>query len=80
MWTHEATELGAVMIRTHKQLALVLVAAWITGGGLGGGGEALEVEFVGVPLAVHFCHDVLVVVVPTHKQNQKPILSKAEKH
>lgn len=31
---------------------------------LGGLGEALEVELVGVPFAVHLLHDILVVIVP----------------
>lgn len=31
---------------------------------LGGLGEALEVELVGVALAVHLLHDVLVIIVP----------------
>lgn len=30
---------------------------------MGGGGQSLEIEFVGVAFAVHFAHDVLVVII-----------------
>lgn len=60
---HEAAELGAVVVGAHEQLALVLVAAGVAGGGLRGRRQALKVELVGVPLPVHLRHDVLVVVV-----------------
>lgn len=31
MRTHEATQFGAMMIRTHEQFTLIFVAAWIAG-------------------------------------------------
>lgn len=68
MGTHEGTELGAVVVRAHEQLALVLVTAGIAGRRLRRRCQALEVELVGVPLAVNFRHYVLVVVVPGTEQ------------
>lgn len=61
MRTHERGELGAMVVRRHEQIALVLVRR--IAGRLGGGRQALEVELVRVALAVHLGHDILVVVV-----------------
>lgn len=63
MWTHKAPELCTVMIGTHEKLALVLVTAGVARCRLRGRRQALEVEFVGIPLTVHLRHDVLVIVV-----------------
>lgn len=68
MGPHEAAQLGAVVVGTHEQLALVLVAAGVAGRGLGCRGQALEVELVRVPLTVHLRHYVLVVVVPETRE------------
>lgn len=48
----------------HEQLRTVagrLVV--VRGGRLSGGGQSLKIELIGIPLAVHLRHDVLVVVV-----------------
>lgn len=55
--------LVGVIARHVRQLAWVLVHGGLGGMGLQGLGDAVEVELVGVALAVHFGHDVLVVVV-----------------
>lgn len=62
MRTHERGQFCSVMVGRHKQIALVLVG-WIAGR-LSSGRQTLEVELVGVPLAVHLGHNVLVVIVP----------------
>lgn len=62
MRTHERTELGAVMIWRHKEIALILVGG-ITGRRLCGSCKALEIKLVRIALAMHLGHDVLVVVV-----------------
>ncbi len=67
---------GGRMGRDEVDLLLVSVVAWHVGqvgwvfvhGGFGGMGlqglsDAVEVKLVGVTLAVHFGHDVFVVVV-----------------
>lgn len=61
--THEGRQLGSMMIWCHEQVTLVLVRR-ITGCGLCGGCQTLEIKLVGVTLAVHLGHDVLVIVVP----------------
>jgi len=63
MRTHERAELGAVVIWCHEQVALVLVGG-IAGRRLSSSCQALEIEFVRIPLAVHLGHYIFVVVVP----------------
>lgn len=58
---HERAQLGPVMVRRHEQVALVLVGRIRLG--LGRGCQTLEVELVGVTLAVHLRHNVLIVVI-----------------
>lgn len=70
MGAHEV-ELGGGVVRRHEEVALVLVCCGVCAGGLGGRGQALEVELVGVALPVHLCHDVLVVVVSGGRRRQK---------
>lgn len=70
MRSHKAAQLGAVMVRAHEQLALVLVAAGVAGCRLGGGCQPLEVELVGIPFSVHLRHYVLVIVIPKIEQNK----------
>lgn len=60
---HREVEFGTVVVTGHEEVRLILVGGGIGGGGLGGLGQSLEVELVRVALAVHFGHDVLVVVV-----------------
>lgn len=67
MWTHETAQLGAVMVGTHKQLTLVFVATGVASCWLRRRRQPLKVEFVCVPLAVHFGHDILIVVVSVTK-------------
>lgn len=67
--THETAQFGAVMVRTHEKLALVLVAAWITGRWLSSSCQSLKIKFVRVSFPVYFRHYVFVVVVP--KTNRK---------
>lgn len=64
---HKAAELSTVVIGTHEQFALVLVAAGIAGCWLRGSRQPLKIELVRVPLSMHFCHYVLVVVIPETK-------------
>jgi len=68
--THERAELGAVVIWCHEQVALVLVGG-ITGRRLSGGCQALEIELVRIPLAVHLGHYVFVVVIPARESGRK---------
>lgn len=51
-----------MMIWCHKQVALVLVGG-IASGGLCGGGQTLKVKLVRITFAMHFGHNVLVVVI-----------------
>lgn len=46
------------------EVGLQFVECLLGGGGLAHLGQAVEVELVGIALAVHLAHDVLVVVVP----------------
>ena len=62
MWGHERRELSRVVVRAHEQIALVLIRR-ITRRRLRGRSQALEIEFVGVPLAMNLCHYVFVVVI-----------------
>lgn len=56
-------ELGSSrVIRRHEQIRLVFIRG-IRRRRLSGSGQSLEVELVRVPFAMHFAHDVLVVVV-----------------
>lgn len=60
--SHEGGQLGAVVVGTHEEVALVLVSG-VTGRRLRGRRQPLKVELVGIPFAVHFGHYILVVVV-----------------
>lgn len=70
MGTHEATQFGAVMVRTHEQLALVLVTTRIAGRWLSSSCQSLKIKFVRVSFTVYFCHYVFVVVVPKTKETK----------
>jgi len=61
--THEVEFGGVVVVAGHEEVALVLVGGRVGGRGLRGRRQPLEIEFVGVPLAMHFGHYVLIVVV-----------------
>ena len=63
MCGHEV-EFGGRVVGGHEDVALVLVGGCVGAGRLRGCSQALEVELVGVALAVHLRHYVLVVVVP----------------
>ena len=67
---HEV-ELGRAVV-AHEEVALVLVGGRI-GGRLRSRRQAVEVELVRVPLAVHLGHDVLVVVVPAGSADGRSI-------
>jgi len=60
---HEV-ELCRMVIRTHEEVRLVFVCGGVSRRRLRRRREALEVEFVRVPLPVDFRHDILVVVIP----------------
>lgn len=77
MRPHKSSQLGAVVVRAHEELALVLVAARIAGSWLRRSRQALEVELVGVPFTVHFRHYVFVVVVPKIEQILNVTLNEA---
>lgn len=74
MRTHKRAELGAVMIWSHEQIALILIGG-ITGRRLCGSRQALEVELVRVALAMHLGHDILVIVVSAREQCNKKAIS-----
>ena len=63
MRTHQIDLGRAVMVGRHEQLRLVLVGGRVGGRRLHRLGESGEVIAIGVALAVHLRHDVLVVVV-----------------
>lgn len=63
-----------MVIGRHEQIALIFVR-WIAGRRLCGGRQSLEIEFVCVPLAMHFCHYILVVVVPAFEIKTKKIIN-----
>jgi hypothetical protein len=52
------------MIAGHEQVGLVFVGSRVGCGGLRRRRQPLEVELVGIPLAVYLGHYVLVVVIP----------------
>lgn len=58
---HERAELSAVMIGGHEQVTLVFVR--VLAGWLGSSCQALEIEFVCVPFAVHLRHDIFIVII-----------------
>lgn len=62
MGTHEV-ELCGWVVRRHKKVALILVGRGVCPRWLGGRCQALEVELVGIPLPMDFCHDVFVVII-----------------
>lgn len=59
----DQVELGSGgVIRRHEQVRLVFIGR-IGGRRLGRRRQPLEIKLVGVAFAVHFAHDVLVVVI-----------------
>jgi len=60
---HEVEFARVVVVTGHEEVALVLVSGRVGGRRLRGRRQPLEVELVGVPLAMHFGHYVLIVVV-----------------
>lgn len=58
------------VIRRHEQVRLVFIGG-IRRRRLSGGRQSLEVELVRVPFAVHFAHNVLVVVVTANYENER---------
>jgi hypothetical protein len=60
---HEVEFARVVVVTGHEEVALVLVGGRVGGRWLRGRRQPLEVELVGVPLAMHFGHYVLIVVV-----------------
>lgn len=57
-------ELGSGgMVRRHEQVRLVFIGR-IGGRRLCGCRQTLEIELVCIAFAMHFAHDVLVVVIP----------------
>ena len=63
MRTHQVDLGRAVVVGRHEQLGLVLVGGRVGGRRLHRLRQAGEVIAVGIALAVHLRHDVLVVVV-----------------
>lgn len=59
-----------MVVGGHEQVTLVLVR--VLAGRLGCSGQTLEIEFVGVPLAVYLGHDILVVVISA-RESQRDI-------
>ena len=53
-----------MVVAGHEKVGLILVGCRIGRGRLRRRGESLEVELVGVSLAMHFGHDILVIVIP----------------
>lgn len=69
MWIHKWCQFRAMVIGRHEQVTLIFIR-WIAGRRLCGGCQSLKIEFVCVPLSMHFCHYIFVVVVPAPKQQQ----------
>lgn len=63
MRAHEVEFARVVVVTGHEEVALVLVGGRVCGRRLRGRRQSLEIELVGVPLAMHFGHYVLIVVV-----------------
>lgn len=64
MWRDEVDLLLVSVVAWHVgQLGWVFVHGGFSGMGLQGLSNAMEVKLVGVTLAVHFGHDVFVIVV-----------------
>lgn len=61
------------VIRRHEKIRLVLVGG-IRGRRLSGRRQSLKVELVRVPLAVHFAHDVLVVIVTVERKKTRAFI------
>ena len=60
---HEVEVVRVVMVAGHQQIRLVLGVGRRVGTGLHGLRQTGKVKLVGVAFTVHFCHDVLVVVI-----------------
>lgn len=69
VWGHKRREFCGVMVRAHEQITLVLISR-ITGCWLRRRSKPLEIEFVRVPLAVYFGHNVFVVVISVQIEKQ----------
>lgn len=63
MWIHERCQFGAVMVRCHEQITLILVC-WIGSGWLCSGRQTLKIKLIRIAFAVHLRHNVFIIIIP----------------